>query len=497
MLQRQKHFLLPLLLLLIAIPIFAKLGYLPIRLWDESRQAANALGMLENHHWMVTYYDGQPDLWNTKPPLLIWMQALSIHFLGVNEWAIRLPVALAAFSTCLFLFFFLGTKLTSYWPGFLSILVLISSRPFIAEHVARTGDYDGLLIFFSTLSCLYFWAFLVSDKTKYLYLFFVCLGFGVLTKSIAGLFFLPSLVILSLYQKKFFSLFRNKHFYLGAGFFLVMVGSFYLLREYYHSGYLRAVYENEIGGRFLEVVEAHKHPFWYYFKPSNYLYWLPFLGLAIVKGFGIKDPRRKSLFLFSLINAYSFLILISLSKTKLEWYAAPIYPFFSVMIGLFLYEAALYVRQKLKNKGRGEVFKRVIMAFAFLLVFTFPYVQVLEKQVLYPKEASWEKPWYALSWYLKNRSVKGDMASLQSVIIDDYQPQVSFYISATNHKGGHLAQKTSEQIVTSEFVLVRANSEELEKIQKHFKSKVVQKRSDAIVLFIEASLPPSGAEEPR
>jgi len=44
-----------------------------LQLWDEARLAVNATEMLQSGDWLVTRYDGSSDLWNTKPPLLIWL----------------------------------------------------------------------------------------------------------------------------------------------------------------------------------------------------------------------------------------------------------------------------------------------------------------------------------------------------------------------------------------------------------------------------------------
>src|ERR1700751_1170400 len=75
---------------------FYHLGTLPLYPWDESRLADNALEMTRNGNWLVTYYEGAPDLWSPKPPLMIWLMALSIEAFGPVEWAVRLPSAIAA-----------------------------------------------------------------------------------------------------------------------------------------------------------------------------------------------------------------------------------------------------------------------------------------------------------------------------------------------------------------------------------------------------------------
>src|SRR4051812_16217127 len=99
-----------LVILIVLFPIFYYLNHLPIQLWDESRLAINALEMYKNKKWMVTYYNGAPDLWNTKPPFLIWLQVISLHIFGLNEFAIRFPSALAGLFTCMLIYWFIQKK---------------------------------------------------------------------------------------------------------------------------------------------------------------------------------------------------------------------------------------------------------------------------------------------------------------------------------------------------------------------------------------------------
>ena len=84
-----------LLLVIASIPLFIHLDVLPFRLWDESRLASNAYEMHRNGNLIVTYYEGQPEMWNTKPPLAIWMQLIFIKILGFNELAVNRAAAVA------------------------------------------------------------------------------------------------------------------------------------------------------------------------------------------------------------------------------------------------------------------------------------------------------------------------------------------------------------------------------------------------------------------
>ena len=141
------------LLLLLIFSFLYNLGFIPIRIWDEGRTATNALNMYLNGNWIVTYFDGMPDMWNTKPPLLIWLQVISMNVFGVSEWAVRFPSAMASILTGLVLWIFSTRYFNKPWLGFLAGAVFASTYPFIYNHAGRTGDFDELLTLFTTIYC--------------------------------------------------------------------------------------------------------------------------------------------------------------------------------------------------------------------------------------------------------------------------------------------------------------------------------------------------------
>ena len=48
--------------------------------------------MLSSGNWVTPTINGVPFL--DKPSLYYWLEAISIHFFGINSWAIKLPQAL-------------------------------------------------------------------------------------------------------------------------------------------------------------------------------------------------------------------------------------------------------------------------------------------------------------------------------------------------------------------------------------------------------------------
>jgi len=54
-------------------PLFLHLENLPLRIWDEARLAVSAYEMSHNGNYIVVHFDGKPEMWSTKPPLMIWL----------------------------------------------------------------------------------------------------------------------------------------------------------------------------------------------------------------------------------------------------------------------------------------------------------------------------------------------------------------------------------------------------------------------------------------
>ena len=80
-----------------------------MRLWDESIYSVNTYEMIQNGKYFSLYFDGAPDLFNTKPPLINWIQICFVKLIGYNELALRLPSAIAATLTIVVLFVFMYT----------------------------------------------------------------------------------------------------------------------------------------------------------------------------------------------------------------------------------------------------------------------------------------------------------------------------------------------------------------------------------------------------
>ena len=156
------------LLPLLIFSFFVNLPALPIRVWDEARNANTALEMYLHHNWIVPTYDGLPDMWNSKPPLLIWMQVAAMQLFGIGELAVRLPAAVSALATGLLLWAFCSRQCEKPWSGFLAGAVLASTYAYVFNHAGRTGDYDSPLTLFLTGYSLSAFIYATSGDRKWI-----------------------------------------------------------------------------------------------------------------------------------------------------------------------------------------------------------------------------------------------------------------------------------------------------------------------------------------
>ncbi|MFN8321160.1 MAG: glycosyltransferase family 39 protein [Chitinophagales bacterium] len=349
---------------------FYHLSSLPYRIWDEARLATNAYEMSKTGNLVVTTVNFQPDMWNTKPPLMIWAQAACIKLHGLTEFSVRFPAAFSASLTAIILFVFITFVTKNGWAGLLAGIVLCTSRGYLDYHGSRYGEFDSMLTLFTTTYLILFFLYTESKGTKkdsYLLLFFAALAGGVLTKSVAALLFSPALLLYLIFRQQFLETVTNRFFYIGLVGFITVVLGYYLLREHYNPGYIQAVYENELGGRFLKTNEEHKGPFNYYithYRTERFSNWI--WGLYAAVGLLLFNSRKKNfrLSLFILLCVSVFVIVISTSQTKLAWYDLPTYPLFAIILSLLILQVSEIISGTFSFLRKKIVFLLLVIIFS-------------------------------------------------------------------------------------------------------------------------------------
>ena len=350
-----------------------------VRMWDESRQAVNALEMTINGNPIVTHFDGKPDMWNTKPPLLIWMMALSMKFFGYNTLALRLPSAICATSTAIVIFIFSAKYLKSLKIAWVSGLVLITSSGFVGFHAGRSGDYDAMLVLWITIYSLSYLVYLHSNELKkqrfYWSIATAALILAVLTKSVAGLLPLPGIFLYTVYTKKLKIILFSSWFYISCSMLLVVLLSYYLAREVYNPGYFQAVLFNDFN-RYYDVHENNEGSFLFYLKHINYdryTRWIYLLPISLSMSLLSVKKHLKAVGIFGLLYLTCYLMIVSFAKTKLVWYINPIYPILSLVIGIGLTEIFNAI---LNSLSVDNLKRQLVFVLTVITIFVMPYFDI-------------------------------------------------------------------------------------------------------------------------
>lgn len=362
------------LFILIYLVIFLKLDSFHMRWWDESMFAVNAYEMIHNGKYFSLYFDGVPDLFNTKPPLSIWLQIIFVKTLGYNELALRLPSAIASALTVLLLFNFIS-KNCSFLLAWLSVLILLTSYGFVNFHTARTADSDSLLTLFLVSANISFLKFILNNNKKQIFIFFLFILLAFATKMYAALLFTPAYLFILIQNKKTKEFILNKFFISGLFFlFFVSIGLIYL-REIDTPGYVQQILFKD-AGRLFSVVENHSGPPSFYienFFKTRFSIWAVLLIVGSVFTFYIENKPDKKLLINLLILSIVYLIIISSSTTKLEWYDMPLYPLLSVIAAY-----PLFVLIKIFNPADQVNYQKQIGVIIFIL-FLYPYYIMFDK----------------------------------------------------------------------------------------------------------------------
>ena len=413
---------------------------MPLQLWDESRNANNALEVAQHGHWLAPTYAGATDHWNTKPPLLIWAMAGLLRLGLPTLVALRLTSWLAAAATVAMVWGVLRGALRDRLAAFAGGVLLLSALAYVGEHAARTGDYDALETAFILGYSLSIWAAFEDGRARWLVLAAGLMGLGVLTKGVAALLPVPGLCVYALTRPaRLVAFLKDWRTFAAVALFAAVACGYYALREAIDPGYLKAVAGNELGGRFLKVTENH-HGSWHFYIAVLGLYAEPctlLCALGFIPLFGA-DARRRSLVLAMGLAGGSLLLVLSASKSKMSWYITPLVPLLCVIAGAGLSDALRWMEAR-RRRFAGYARGGAALALAGGAVFAIGWNQV---------EPTWT--WHDLGGahfrygpFLE--AVRARALAPQVTVVDtgfrndagfpDYDPMLKFYADLLRPRG--------------------------------------------------------------
>ncbi len=304
------------LAILILVSFFAALGSAPLFDVDEGAFSEATREMIVSKNYLTTYLNGAPRF--DKPILIYWLQLAAVKLFGLNEFAFRLPSALAGTAWAASIFLFVR-KESGNRQAFLAAAMMVLSLQVIV--IAKAAIADGVLNFFLAITMFALLHHYKSGSKQALHLAFAAAGFGMLTKGPIALVIPVAVTFLFSLQegtlKKWLKMVLSPS---GIILFLSIALPWYLL-EYRDQGmdFINGFFFKHNISRFNSSFEGHSGSLFYYL-PVIILGLMPFTGIFFTVLFRAKallsDSTNRFLFIW-----FGFVFLFfSLSGTKLPHY---------------------------------------------------------------------------------------------------------------------------------------------------------------------------------
>ncbi|WP_445630948.1 ArnT family glycosyltransferase [Nostoc sp. DSM 114167] len=340
--------------------------------------------------WITPFFNG--DTRFDKPALIYWCQAIAYHLIGVNEWAVRLPSAIAAFGLVCLAFYTIQWYLAKqdeleqvsrptrrYLTSFIAAALMALNPETIIW--ARTGVSDMLLTgcMASALLCFFLGyagkegsrgageqgsrevelitnaqsSLALSEAegmshalfpNKWYLAFYVLIAGAILTKGPVGIV-LPGLIVAAflLYVGKMREVLREMRLLVGILIILILSVPWYALVIWRNGwDYINSFFGYHNLERFTEVVNGHSAPWYFYFLVvllgfAPYSVYLPasIIKLKFWQRSHWRSVERFQQFgLFAWFWFASIFAFFCIAVTKLPSYVLPLMPAAAILVAL-------------------------------------------------------------------------------------------------------------------------------------------------------------------
>jgi len=358
--------------------------YPPALLDDaDTVHAEAAREMVQTGDWITLHANGIRYL--EKAPLMYWSVAVSYKLFGVNEFATRLPIALATLALCWSAFLF-GKRAYNQKTGFYAALILMTSAGIFL--FTRVLWPDIILTLFITLIFYFYWRGSESEESRSSFLWmYVFSALAILTKGLIGAVFPGLIILLHLILTRRLGLLKEMKILPGILIFLVIAAPWHIAAGLKNKGFFWFYFINE---HFLRYI-GKRYPVDYDTVPLGlflglHLLWLfpwtfflPFTfresasrimerghtarSEVVRKSSPASETPALHTHFFILIWA-AVIILFFCFSTRQEYYTMPAYPAIALWIAAGLTRAESDLRERPLRKSQLALAALGIVIFA-------------------------------------------------------------------------------------------------------------------------------------
>ncbi|OYY92433.1 MAG: hypothetical protein B7Y41_16055 [Hydrogenophilales bacterium 28-61-23] len=304
-----------LLAVLVLFPFLA-LGTPPLFDLDEGAFTAATTEMFLRGDFLSTYLLGEPR--HDKPILIYWLQAIAVSLLGGSEFTWRLPSALASSFWILASYAFVS-RVRDKQAGLAAALIIATAAGLII--ITRAATADALLNLWLACAGYATWLWLREGQRRWLYLAWLAMALGFLTKGPIALAIPGGALFLWCLTRGDWRTFLS--WALPPGpilLFLAVAVPWFAIQTWQEGpGFLTGFFLKHNLSRFDTPMEGHGgQPF--YYVPVVLISLLPHTGLLLMALARLKSVWRDELLRFGLLWFLLAFLLFSFSGTKLPHY---------------------------------------------------------------------------------------------------------------------------------------------------------------------------------
>lgn len=211
------------------------MGFYPLGDTTEARYGEMARKMVETGNWITPQFDYTVPFWG-KPPLSIWIHAISFKIFGISEFTARLPSILISL-LIIFIVYYIARQQREKNVAWMASALLSTSVLFFL--LSGTVIMDPLMTLGSTLSMLAFWQTMQKRGLYWGYLFFIGISIGLMSKGPIAfiLVSMPIFIWLSI-SGNWRQCWQSLPIFSGTALMLALSLPWYIVAEYATPGFL-------------------------------------------------------------------------------------------------------------------------------------------------------------------------------------------------------------------------------------------------------------------
>lgn len=328
-----------------AITLLGGLPFGDLSGYDDAAYAHEARVMVQSGDWWTMSLNGNPDF--DKPPLFIWLVALSFKLFGATDFAAKVPAALFGWATVI-LVYFLAKELfsnepedisTRKWLPPLSMLCMATTQYFLKYSSHAMTDVP--FAFFFALA-IYFYVRALKNNL-FLPVSGMAIGLAMMTRAPMG--FLPfGIIALHLIFTRRLKLLFSRYF-AGCVLLALLIPAIWYLREYSLFGevFINRHFSNILDHSAATQARTGWQKFLWYFEyffliVKLYIPWFPLMFYGLFLAF--RKARHKFAPAEVLLIIWVFLVLLpfSLAESKVLRYILPVFPAFAILSAYSLHK---------------------------------------------------------------------------------------------------------------------------------------------------------------